>query len=301
MMLKKIKIGNFQNHKETTTEFHPGVNVIVGKSESGKSAIMRALRWLIFNLPSGDDFRSYWGGETFIDAEFSDGDISRIRKPSFNGYVLGMHDEFKGFGRQVPEPIADFLNIDKLNFQSQLDAPFMLSWSPSERGNFLNQIANLSDIGDTIDANKRTIREEQKGIAICEGQIEDAKRRADDFDWLDDCENDLAQLEAKERRFLKLSTQREGLGWLLEDIERESAVIDEYTEALEIEEEVDRLKKLYDDQMALIDRIQALDATLKNIEDEKRQIIEKKKLIAIWEKDLERLMGEVCPLCGNEV
>lgn len=300
-MLKKIKIGNFQNHKETTTEFHPGVNVIVGKSESGKSAIMRALRWLIFNWPTGDDFRSHWGGETFIDAEFDDGDISRIRKPSFNGYVLGMHDEFKGFGRQVPEPIAEFLNIDQLNFQSQLDAPFMLSWSPSERGNFLNQVANLSDIGTTIDSNKRTIREEQKGIAICDGQIEDAKTKLEDFDWLDDCEKELTLIEAKERRFRMLSNQREGLGWLLEDIERETAVIDEYSKALKVEAEVNRLKEIYDDQMALIDQINSLDAVLKNIENEKRKIIDYKRLIVVLKKDLETIMPEVCPLCGNEI
>jgi len=56
-MIKYLQIQNFQSHKDSLLEFDPGVNVIVGSSDSGKTAVIRALRWLVWNRPSGDAFR----------------------------------------------------------------------------------------------------------------------------------------------------------------------------------------------------------------------------------------------------
>jgi len=65
-MIKTLSIQNYQSHKDSTLEFDPGVNVIVGSTDSGKTAIIRALRWLIWNRPNGDSFRSTWGGDTKV-------------------------------------------------------------------------------------------------------------------------------------------------------------------------------------------------------------------------------------------
>jgi len=56
MVVEKITIKNFQSHEETELQFSSGVNVIVGSSDSGKSAILRALKWVVQNKPSGTAF-----------------------------------------------------------------------------------------------------------------------------------------------------------------------------------------------------------------------------------------------------
>ena len=61
-MIQSLQINNFQSHKYSVMELHKGVNVIIGPSDSGKTTILRALRWLVWNRPSGDAFRSDWGG-----------------------------------------------------------------------------------------------------------------------------------------------------------------------------------------------------------------------------------------------
>ena len=76
-MIQKLNIQNFQSHKDTKLEFHPGVNVIIGQSDSGKTAIIRALRWLIWNRPGGDDFRSDWGGGTVVKIKIDAREIMR--------------------------------------------------------------------------------------------------------------------------------------------------------------------------------------------------------------------------------
>ena len=62
-MLKKLEITNFQSHPKSSLEFVPGINVIFGTSRNGKTAIRRALEWVVTNRPSGGRFFSNFAGE----------------------------------------------------------------------------------------------------------------------------------------------------------------------------------------------------------------------------------------------
>ena len=54
--LKQITLKNFQSHKDSTIQLDRGLNAIIGPSDSGKSAIIRAIKWVLYNEPSGDFF-----------------------------------------------------------------------------------------------------------------------------------------------------------------------------------------------------------------------------------------------------
>lgn len=54
--ISRIEIVNFQSHSYTDLYLSDGVNVIVGPSDSGKTAIIRAIKWVLFNEPSGSSF-----------------------------------------------------------------------------------------------------------------------------------------------------------------------------------------------------------------------------------------------------
>ena len=71
-MIKNLHIKNFQSHEDTFLEFHPSVNIIIGSSDSVKTAIIRALRKVVWNRPSGDSLRSHWGGESRIELSGED-------------------------------------------------------------------------------------------------------------------------------------------------------------------------------------------------------------------------------------
>ena len=88
-MIKEIDIVNFQSHKSTHLDLVPGVNVIVGASDSGKSAIIRALRWLIWNRPVGDAFISHWADGGFVNIVTDQMDvIQRAKGPGGNQYRI---------------------------------------------------------------------------------------------------------------------------------------------------------------------------------------------------------------------
>ena len=57
-MIKTIKIKNFESWKDVQIDLHPGINVLVGESDSGKSIIIRALKWNFLNRPQGFGYRS---------------------------------------------------------------------------------------------------------------------------------------------------------------------------------------------------------------------------------------------------
>ena len=127
-MINSLNISNFQSHKESKLDFASGVNVIIGKSDTGKSSIMHALQWAINNNPAADSFRSYWGGDTNVDLEIENFTISRVYGKE-TLYILSSNkgispEEFKSFGLDVPKPIKDFLNFDEVNLQFQFDTSF---------------------------------------------------------------------------------------------------------------------------------------------------------------------------------
>ena len=105
-MIKSLQIQNFQSHKNTLMELNPGVTAIVGPSDCGKSAVFRALNWLINNRPGGNEFHSWAGGDPSVSINLETDYIARSRRANENIYTLN-DAEFKAFGTTVPQPIQD--------------------------------------------------------------------------------------------------------------------------------------------------------------------------------------------------
>ena len=169
-MIKSLDIENFQSHAKTRLEFVEGVNWIVGASDTGKSAIARAMCWLFENRPSGDAFRSHWGGDTIVQIELENKDlpncfIRRVKEKNDNFYTHQPDDEtvggmtFRAFGQNVPDEITDALYLDpSINFQRQHDGPFLVNDSPGEVARELNRVASLDEIDTTFAAIESRLR-----------------------------------------------------------------------------------------------------------------------------------------------
>ena len=78
-MIKSMTFKNFRSHKKTEFKFHKGVNVLVGTTRSGKTNTIRGLNWIVNNKPSGNSYRSHWGGETFVEIKLDDTSLYRLK------------------------------------------------------------------------------------------------------------------------------------------------------------------------------------------------------------------------------
>ncbi len=123
-MIERIKLNNFQSHENSELVFSPGVNVIIGQSDSGKTAIIRALRWLVWNRPLGDAYISHWADKCSVEIEVDKHTIKRIKeRKNSNAYYLD-GKLFNAVGGDIPDEIMKLLNLHEINLQQQLDRPF---------------------------------------------------------------------------------------------------------------------------------------------------------------------------------
>lgn len=175
-MIKQLKIRNYQSHKDAELNLRPGVNLIVGDSDCGKSAVLRALRWLVFNRPSGFPFQSHWakkGGDTAVEVALSDGNVARrVRNNKDNQYRLSTLEEpLEAVRTDVPEEVKAVLRMDALNVQRQGDKPFLLDESPPEVARVLNTVAGLDNIDTAHSRVAGKIRENQADQRSNETQL----------------------------------------------------------------------------------------------------------------------------------
>ena len=194
MKIKRVTLRNFQSHKHTTLRLHPGVNAFVGSSDVGKTAILRALRWVFHNEPSGADFRSHWSDKeaTRVIVELRDGtEIERIKTKSRNSYLIrhnGKQQEYKSFKTAVPESVSALLPLGDLNWQQQMEPAFALSSSPAELGRALNEVARLDEIDDSLTNINAFVRNTEREKNILEEQHKDVVEQLKRFDRLTACE-----------------------------------------------------------------------------------------------------------------
>lgn len=210
-MIDKVEIHNFQSHKHTILEFVPGTNVIIGLSDTGKSAIFRAINWVLTNRPLGDAFRSDWGGDTHVILYLSDGNVvERLRSASKNEYLLN-GEVLKAFGVDPPEPVLETLRMDPANIQTQADPPFLLSLSPGEAARTLNKAASLQEIDKTISNLKKSQLETVRQLEFQENQKEELEDRFTDFQDLPELEFRVEQLEQSQTEYEERNAQCEVL------------------------------------------------------------------------------------------
>ena len=202
-MIKSLSLVNFQSHEETKLDFVPGVNVIIGSSNSGKSALMRGLFWVLNNRPSGTAFVSHWNqdkkGEPLDNTEVmvttkDGGEVLRIRAKGLNAYLID-GKQAEAIRTDVPPEVLDVLNMNDINVQRQMDGPFLLSESSAEVARFFNRIIHL-DVIDTVLAEAERQRR-ALGQSVQTKTLEHEKHleKAEALDWVDEAQALLGKAE----------------------------------------------------------------------------------------------------------
>jgi exonuclease SbcC len=127
------------------------MNVITGTSDSGKSAIMRAMLWALKNRPSGEAFKSWDATDKDIVDVAMEFDSDWFIKSRVNGKNKYETEAgfFEALRSDVPEPVQLIANMTDYNIQTQFDKYFMLQDSPGDRAKKLNELVGL-DIIDRV-------------------------------------------------------------------------------------------------------------------------------------------------------
>lgn len=301
-MLKTLKIRNFESHRNTQLNFHPGVNVIVGESDQGKTAILRALEWVLFNNPLGEDIKSNWLEDinTYVQAEFDDGILKRKRTKSFNGYVFN-DEKFQAFKNKIPESIRSFVNMDAINLLSQDDPLFMIGWKPSERGRYLNEICDMKIIDTTTSNINKEIRAGNARIKVLKETLERSEEDLADFEDLEVVEGKLAAIEQEAEKIRNLEEDCDQLTEIIENYRSIDSRKQKYAGVLKFSDRIDKLLK--EQQKIVIEEKEIiwLEHFLEELEEKTEDLKEAKELKKKYHKRFEDLMPSICPLCNQPI
>lgn len=133
----KVNLENFQSISKASIEFVQGINIIVGQSNSGKSAILRAIKGAVLN-PNGSQKYIKNGTKGFkVNVEYEGNSIEWSRDSKSPKYTINGEEYHKVGGSNLHDvcPKSGFVLDERgylMNVESELELPFPFDKSNSE-------------------------------------------------------------------------------------------------------------------------------------------------------------------------
>jgi exonuclease SbcC len=253
-MLKSIWLQNFQSHKDTKLELSEGINVIMGKGRSGKTAVERAIEWVAFNRPLGFRFHSNFtkDGFTAVTIELSEGISIRKEKTSkATKYTIDYGDGEvstpSAAGAGVPEEVKEVLGIDTINLQSQFASHFI--FSPPEMARVISAATGNDEADDilrilnkkltettTLETSKKleaaTVTEELKEMPDAAGALLYISQAKDSIRAHHSNKQKLEKIESLIESYINTEDSKDQIGKALADAESKLAKLEDCSATL---------------------------------------------------------------------
>lgn len=337
-MLERLQLTNFQKHRRFRLILDPSLTVIVGPSDRGKSAIIRAIRWLALNRPLGDEFIN-WDEEglrcevrAWVDGHV----VARAKDKNENTYELD-GKVFKSFGADVPAEIKALLNVCEINFSDQLDDPYWFKEPPAQVSRNLNSIVNLEVIDETLGT---LISHRKKAIAtleVTETRLVQAKERVKALAYiskmdtalravekLDDASYTIATSTAALRRVATAAREANSTGraasraaaagqgvvalgeraialrWHADTLRTAGQRASEAKKAAGVRvPDLAKLKAVFDKAVKLRTEANALRGMFNGTTFAENRVNTSAAALAKARKEFREKVGDTCPICGN--
>jgi len=205
-MIEQIHVKNFESHKDSVFDLSPGVNVIVGDSHVGKSAIRRFLHWINVNRPLGDSYVKQGEKRAYGRVQFDNGAVERTKTSKKSTYTLDSEsDSFESFGSGVPEKVTELVNMSDVNFQTQHGSFFLLQDTPGSVASYLRSVTGLddltsvaTDITTRLRSAKSNLTTQMQLVGEMEQELEELCQL--DICRLEECIGEYKEFEARNKK-----------------------------------------------------------------------------------------------------
>jgi exonuclease SbcC len=198
-MIEKVTYLRFQPFEKYSLNLSKNITTLVGPSDTGKSSLLRGLRWLAFNRPRGNNFVKHGEESTCLILRFDGKKLTRKKGKKVNTCQLD-RENFAALGDDLPEVVKTSLNLSEVNFQRQSDPPFWFSLTPGELAKALNQVVDLSLIDSTLSSLSSSLKRAQAEEQVCEKRVKELEAKLDASSWVEDFCSDvqvITELEAR--------------------------------------------------------------------------------------------------------
>jgi energy-coupling factor transporter ATP-binding protein EcfA2 len=223
----KIKVKNYQSIKDQTVEVNPGqFACLVGRSDIGKSALIRSVSGLLSNAPAGSEVRL---GEDYLQVTLDLDDGSSVtwkKSQKHNDYWIQLPGKqrtksSKG-GRDVPDefqqlnllPVKDQDVDENLLVREQFDPPFLEN-DPRGVASLISRLGSLTEITRARSLADKDIKSDKAEIKRLEKQKQELEPQIHRLAPIKKVSPLIRQLPGKLKESGKIEEDLEKLGRLI--------------------------------------------------------------------------------------
>ena len=267
-MITKIKIKNFETWIDQEFDLHPGLTVLTGESDQGKSGIIRAIKWNSFNRPQGDNFRN----DTLTDKKesvsvsitYSD-DTSIIRSKNNSGknnYIIEKNGKelktLTALRTDVPQEIFDISKTKAVNIQGQhpTEQYFLLAETPGQVAKEFNKVSGLTIMDKAMYEINHDIRETKSELDVYTKTVNELSIKIQEMEWVEKAEKFSKKLYSV---LTELLSKQERVNQIKIIIGKIQEIENKLKELRDIPSALEKLEKLFNAQQKINRRIEKIE------------------------------------------
>lgn len=291
--IQRVQIKNFQAHRSLDLQLDPYITTILGPSDVGKSALLRAIRWVCSNKPGGKGFITKGARMAKVRIQVDGVTIERRRGPSKNEYRVD-GEVFRSFSTEPPRAVTNILRIEDDQFQRQHGHAFWLELTGGALSKRLNEIIDLEVIDAALsEASKRT-KSAKTVLSGYKGMLEDAQDAAKSLRWIEKAKHSWDRIKQKREEIQRKKDDLQKWKDLLQEVQilqkdfkqAKKKSLDAKKIVQKVQE-IQRMEEEFSELKTIAKEAEALTAQLKAIRKRKVQAERKWKI----------LQKNRCPLC----
>lgn len=290
-MLKRALVKNFQSIKSLEIDLNHPVIVITGPTDEGKSAILRAIKNLIFDGVGGGFYRKEVDPKTgktktcatmSVEVESDRGKVAWLKSKTDATYVINDTDRRENCGRVVPGEVATTLGLtsenslgENLHYRSQFDPAFLLN----DRGGkecyrFISRLMGADVVIESVAALEKNSRELAKDVKVSGKVLKEAEDHLNSYF----SGSDIAEMETELAVVNALKVELVSLGTFITILEGIQEKNTEYLSSLSSYEKASVVFRVID---SLATQITGLNSELSSLEDRLLVLSELKTLPSV--------------------
>lgn len=306
-MFKSLTLKNYRSYEDFTFYFHKRINAIIGEGLSGKTNVLRAIRLLNDYRPNNKKYLSHFVPKnstmeiTLKTSENATVKLSKNSKGSIYKTINqgGEKASFRKFGSKVPLEVKKIINLNDINFQFQLDAPYIISNSPGQITKIINGITKVDDIDIWIKQINGLLKAKNTFITVYNEEYKEAKKGIASLKDLKKLEPILKKLNDSKDEMDLLKIKKYKISTLIYDIKKMKVKIKIKDKVILLEQFIDKIKKIQIKKDELVYKMEVFESLLKH---EANLKIFKSKLKKIKTRYLDELKkNKQCPTCLSKI
>lgn len=302
--MERFIIKNYQIIKKGEIELRPGITLITGPSNNGKSSIFKAYKQLIYNL-SGNTYINQFADECKLILDSDEYTIEYRKTKTKSSYDIKVVNpettlHIDKLGVNQIDKVKELTHIDKnlgYNFWNQLEKPFLLCETNREQFLLLQESpisSNLFNIQENIKSDIKILKD---SLLVTQGSLNVLNTNITKYEGILQYSERVNKLVDNMKNLSSLNDKITDVNKKIADINNIDKELLKIAELSEIELKVN-IDDVYNKYQTFTNKIYNFTSISNEVKKETDAIEKNTNELSKLEEIINTYFN-ICPLCGN--